>query len=373
MSGTVALWLDPLSYHLEGDRLFDAANAATSGDRILEPFAFLRDRLRAGGVEVHTADLLTGGHRAPAELNLYATMGAQKRHRELSRRTDTILSAFLVNECPIVEPRLYRALAESGPSFKRLYSFASDDAMTPFLARPLRFRPYRYPYPFEAVDEQSWANRDRGFLVMINANKVPRLRDQELYSERLLAVAYFAEHGEIDLYGTGWDGPPFRVGETRVPRGVRRIGYRIERLWDRARPKHGTPLDTARRVYRGPVPSKAQVLSRYAFAICFENMVMDGWVTEKIFDCLRAGTVPVYLGAPDITAHVPPECFVDMRNFAGYDDLRAFLHSLSPEELLAYREAGREYFSSDRFRPFTKAAFAEIFAEIVRDDAGVEL
>jgi len=44
---------------------------------------------------------------------------------------------------------------------------------------------------------------------------------------------------------------------------------------------------------------------------------------------------------------------------------------LSPEEVDAYREAGRDYFRTERFAPFTKEAFAEIFVRMVREDAGV--
>lgn len=373
MSSKVALWLDPLTYNLGGDALFDASNTPTSGDRILEPFVYLRERLAARGVAVHTGDMLSGGRVPAAELNLYATMGMQPRYRSLARRPDTVLSAFLVNECPIVEPRLFSMLDEAAPSFRRLYSFAPDEAMQPFLERPLSFRPYRYPYPFSNVDETTWQNRERRFLAIINANKVPRRRDQELYTERLRAIAHFGALGEVDLYGTGWDGPPFRVGETRVPRSLRRIGYLAERRWDRMRPRRNSLLHAARAVYRGVVASKSETLSQYTFAICFENMVLAGWVTEKIFDCLRAGTVPVYLGAPDIDEWVWPECYVDMRRFADYDELGEFLHALSPSEIQEYRDAGREYFGSEQFRPFTKQAFVEIFEEIIREDAGVDL
>jgi len=371
VSPTVTLWLDPLNYHLEGDRLFDAANTPRSGERILEPYVHLRDRLAERGIAVHTGDLLTRRLVPPAELNLYATMGMWTRYGQLARRPDTVLSAFLVNECPIVEPRLFAALDDAADRFKRLYSYAPDEAMRPFLGRKLAFRPFRYPYPFDAVSEEHWARGDRRFLLMINGNKVPPLKTRELYTERLRAVAYFERHGEIDLYGVGWDGPPYRVGETRVPPILRRIGRSVDVAWDRLRPDHDPLLAAARRAYRGAVASKAQTLSSYTFAICFENMVFEGWVTEKIFDCLRAGTVPVYLGPPDIERWVWPECFVDMRRFSDYEELREFLRGLSPDEIGAYREAGREYFSSAQFRPFGKQAFAEIFEEIVREDAGV--
>jgi len=74
-------------------------------------------------------------------------------------------------------------------------------------------------------------------------------------------------------------------------------------------------------------------LGGYTFAICFENMVLEGWITEKMFDCFYAGCVPVYWGAPDITEFVPIDAFIDMRAFSGFDELRRFLHALSPAEV----------------------------------------
>jgi alpha(1,3/1,4) fucosyltransferase len=91
-----------------------------------------------------------------------------------------------------------------------------------------------------------------------------------------------------------------------------------------------------------------------------------------LFDCLLAGTVPIYLGAPDIERWVPQDCYVDMREFSSYRELRAFLHDLSSRDIEAYREAGRAYIESDRFRPFSKYAFADLFTELVTADAGIE-
>ena len=365
----VALWLDPLSPRLEQDRLFDPANTPMSGERILEPYVHLRARLAEAGVPVHTGDLLVRGLEPAGSLNLYATMGLWTRYRRLAQRSDTLLSAFLVNECPIVEPRLFAELPRAGKAFRRMYSFADDEAMRPFLGAPLHFEPFRYPYPFTSVDEQAWGRDTRDFLAIINGNKVPRLDVNELYTERLRAIKFFEARGEIDVYGVGWDGPAFRVGVTRVPNMMRRLAYLVERRWDRLRPD---PLvATARRAWRGTVASKSAMLSGYTFAICFENQVMQGWVTEKIFDCLVAGTIPIYLGAPDIEEWVDPECFVDMRRFSGYDELREYLLALSPAEIGSYREAGREYFRTERFKPFTKEAFADIFVAMVAEDAGM--
>jgi len=124
-------------------------------------------------------------------------------------------------------------------------------------------------------------------------------------------------------------------------------------------------------VYRGKALSKAETLGQYTFALCFENMILNGWITEKLFDCFFAGTVPVYWGAPNIEDRVPAGCFIDMRKFAGYADLREYLKSLPEKEIQQFRENARDYLSSARYRPFTKEAFGEMFLRIVREDAGL--
>ena len=78
---SVTLFLDPLTYHLEHDRLFDVDNSPTSGERILEPYVHLRAWLAERGVATHTGDLLERGDVEPSELNLYATMGMRTRYR----------------------------------------------------------------------------------------------------------------------------------------------------------------------------------------------------------------------------------------------------------------------------------------------------
>jgi hypothetical protein len=128
-------------------------------------------------------------------------------------------------------------------------------------------------------------------------------------------------------------------------------------------------LIVPRRVYRGTARSKRETLGRYKFALCFENMILNGCITEKIFDCFYAGTVPVYWGAPDISRYVPPECFIDMRNFTSYAHLRDFLRSLREGAIRDYKESARTYLASEPFERFRKSAFADRFVRMVAEDA----
>ena len=74
-----------------------------------------------------------------------------------------------------------------------------------------------------------------------------------------------------------------------------------------------------------------------------------GYVTEKIFDCLTCGTVPIYLGAPNIADYVPRDCFVDMRDLGSFDVLASLLRQMGPTEVGALRDAGAEYLRSPSF------------------------
>jgi len=159
------------------------------------------------------------------------------------------------------------------------------------------------------------------------------------------------------------------VGKTWVPATVRRLQREIVRRWQRVYPD--PLLEAARRVYRGRANTKAEVLGQYTFALCFENMILTGWITEKIFDCFFAGTIPIYWGAPNITDHIPGECFIDMRRFSGYSELRDYLKSLDGGAIRSYRQHARDFLSSARFKPFSKDAFVEIFRRIILEDTGV--
>jgi hypothetical protein len=60
-------------------------------------------------------------------------------------------------------------------------------------------------------------------------------------------------------------------------------------------------------------PQLLEVLSLFKFIICFENSYTDGYITEKIFNCFLAGTIPIYKGAPDIKTFINTESFINPR------------------------------------------------------------
>lgn len=48
------------------------------------------------------------------------------------------------------------------------------------------------------------------------------------------------------------------------------------------------------------IPRKIDSLRDYMFSFAMENDCYDSYFTEKLHDCFLTGTIPIYLGAPDI-------------------------------------------------------------------------
>lgn len=52
-----------------------------------------------------------------------------------------------------------------------------------------------------------------------------------------------------------------------------------------------------------PIESKEEGLNDYRFSFAVENATYKTYFTEKIMDCFATGTIPIYLGSPDIGEH----------------------------------------------------------------------
>ena len=73
-------------------------------------------------------------------------------------------------------------------------------------------------------------------------------------------------------------------------------------------------LDLYGTAYR-EVTNKSDALHDYAFSIVIENMIIPGYFTEKLIDCLLTRTVPVYVGDPEISK------IFDINGFLGINDI----------------------------------------------------
>lgn len=302
------------------------------------PWICLRHRLRAQGDDIATTWRRPGDLDKAAWIlfmNIPATLAspvmALITHAVAplrGRRTETVwrrvrklstpprLGLFLW-EPEVVMPENYHEKLHL--QFDCVFTWKSDLA-----ARGGLYHPIVWPQPSGLPEPANPAFAERRLLANFSGNKHSPHR-LELYSARVEVIRHMeARHPDaFDHYGFGWsaDYPS----------------------------------------WRGPAASKFDLYPRYRFGLCYENMQsVRGYVTEKIFDCLQAGTVPVYWGAPDITDHVPAEAFVDRRAFTSTAEMIEHLLNMREEQWTALRDAGQRYLRSPGFQRFLPAAFARM-------------
>ena len=336
------VFLDPFTRHFYGNELFNPRSRYNRDNAALKPWFRLKERLAERGLPIDTADYLedlAGGSARGA--NVYVSFGVHDNYQRLVRRDDVLLTAFYLFEVIVVDPAMYQATPQIGRHFRTVYSWTGAEQLRPFVPDLPPLAPFRIPQPFDSVLETHWSRRDRQGIILVNSNKRAALSEGELYTERLRALKHFADAGTIDLWGRGWE---TGLGDLEAEYG-----------------------DAVRRTWRGPVDDKYEAMSRYRFAICFENMLLDGWITEKLFDCLYSGVIPIYLGAPDVADAVDPDCYIDARRFADYRELQQHLDAMSAADCERMRHAGRDYLASPKFRQFSSDGFADRFIRDIEE------
>jgi hypothetical protein len=157
------------------------------------------------------------------------------------------------------------------------------------------------------------------------------LMEGELYSERVRVARWFHEKGKMacDVYGK----IPFSLPN-----------------------------------YRGEAANgKLSTMQQYRFALCFENLYLDPWsrgyVTEKLFDCFAAGTVPVYWGAYDIERYVPKNCYIDFRHFKSLEPLRDKLVAMSQSEWEDRARSIQKYWQHEK--PIYRWHWNRVYEDVV--------
>lgn len=76
-----------------------------------------------------------------------------------------------------------------------------------------------------------------------------------------------------------------------------------------------------------------ELIKHFTFNIIVENCDADGYVSEKLYDCLIAGAIPLYYGNNNDDVGIPRDVYVDLRQFESPADLQGFLDSLSLDDI----------------------------------------
>lgn len=79
---------------------------------------------------------------------------------------------------------------------------------------------------------------------------------------------------------------------------------------------------------------KLENMAKYKFNLVFENSMADGYVTEKYWEALAVGTIPIVLGAPDIHRYEPrPGSILVVHDFASIEALATEIKRLDSDQV----------------------------------------
>lgn len=207
-----------------------------------------------------------------------------------------------------------------------------------------------WPKSSSGIETEPKKFKEKEFLILVNKNTLPFFPFQllksfgrELYSERIKSMEFF-EHAIPDnffIYGRGWNKPK-KYNLTEKIFGFKKYSN-----------------------YKGEVDDKIKLLSNFKYCLCFENLTdVNGYITEKIFDCLKAKCVPVYWGASDIEKYIPKNCFIDFRDFKDYQKLLDYLNSISEDEYNGYIKNIENLLLDEKFKEiWFEDSFAKFFLE----------
>ena len=199
---------------------------------------------------------------------------------KMASHRGTSPSGLIRQEPRVVRPQNYR------PDFLSQMSFVID------VGRPPNSNTPRVNWPqdwnlkiLEKSRNDPSVRIDK--TVMINRNLMSFVAGEMYSLRRLLAQ----RSSEIDVWGMGWQMPfinrAIRVlEELMIPL---RHGFSINRSSIRGWFK-------SPRSYKGPAEDKLATLATYKYSLVIENSL--DYMSEKLFDCLFAGTLPIYVG-PD--------------------------------------------------------------------------
>jgi alpha(1,3/1,4) fucosyltransferase len=319
MSSNITVYIDAPYPSQNADRLF--ASEAMQDPSMAAPFVRMRDYFNGKGIRVHTADFLRA-RKGLSKFNYYFSFGDVSNFQDSTLGDPSIgviFGSFVAFETPLIQPIIYEKMDEIKDKFKYVYAY--NKSLT---GNSDKHQQLYFPVPYNEVQEPFWSNTTRNDkFVMVSGNHRPRRGYQnELYSERLKALRLLAKNNSIDLYGRGWK------------RLISRNSLWID-FWK--------SLNTIRKVYMGECNVKLDVLSKYTFSVCFENCRIEGYITEKIFDCFYAGCIPLYWGAPDVSNFIPKECLINVDDFGSLNEAIIFTQQLSPVSRENMKLAGKRF------------------------------
>jgi len=123
------------------------------------------------------------------------------------------------------------------------------------------------------------------------------------------------------------------------------------------------------RCFKGFLPEwndKYRVFGEHKFTFAPENSRFNGYVTDKVFNAMCCGSVPIYLGAPDVKKYLPRYTYINAESYTP-KELIENLKTMPFSTYNKHRVAMKKFVTSEQSNMYSSYCFAEKIAKIVEE------
>lgn len=301
----------------------------------LIPFCYLYEEAKKQNIHFITTDVFFENQERYKNKKVYLMSHLVSNNTERLLALGVIPLLMTCQESPFVAGRFYVQLKKHSSLFKyvMLYPGMKRQVSSKTIFLPMHLpeffsQEHFDPYTFDQKKHLTYIASNKDITSIIKTIMLKALYGfsvKNIYGQRKKLIAFFSQKNDFDLYGRGWD------SETS---------------------------EYIKKVYKGEVDDKEKKLREYKFVLCLENTLFPGYITEKIFDCFFAQTVPVYLGAPDIEQYIPKNTFINISDFKNTEELDTFLRSIDEATYKKYLKNIDTFLKSESYAKFSHEKFA---------------
>lgn len=310
-------------------------------------FCLLKKYLSSYNVDLSTEDI-----NSPKTADIVILINYRRGKYKFNKSQKLYL---IINEPKMINPKSWDINIHK--RFDRVFTWYE-----PFVDNKKRFL-LRLGYRFYPDFNISKSLCNRKLCTLIAGNKRSN-KSNELYSERLRAIEWFTKNHpeDFEFYGREWNSYIFNgILDYIKPY----LPQKMLQSW----PKRKCPYST----YKGQIVSKHEILARYKFSICYENIKnTSDFITEKIFDSFSAGCVPIYWGSSNISEFIPGTCFIDRRKFSIYEKLYKYISNMNSDQYLKYLKNIKDFLTGNQSAIFRAEVYANTLVKYILQDLGIK-
>ncbi|CAA6820123.1 MAG: Unknown protein [uncultured Sulfurovum sp.] len=308
-------------------------------DNAFAKYHIMYNVFRKNGYEIATCDINTIDD---SDIVIYNDLP-----KKMPKQNNISKSYLIMNESPLVRPDNFDKSKHK--YFNKIFTWNDD------LVDNKKY--FKFNYSFIIPKEIPKKFHKQNLCCLIVGNKDSN-HSNELYSERKKLIRWFEINypKNFALYGVGWN--EYRFKGIKPIRAFNRIPIANKIMFKYFGEYYPS--------YRGKIKNKFETMQDYKFAICYENIKnISGYITEKILDAMFAGCIPIYLGANNITEHIPQNSFIDRRNFSSNEDIYTYIKNMNEKSYMEYLENIETFLNSEKGYKFSAKSNAEVFLNVI--------